>query len=376
MSRPDPIANAMQAAVEGGVFPGAVLLVRFRGTPVYHRAFGCAALMPAPEPARLETIYDLASLTKPLATATVVLCLVQDGRLSIEDPLQKHLEELKGSAIGDATVFHLLTHSSGLPAWRPLYERIAEEDRRVPGFLGSPAARQLALALIKGEPLEAPVGARNCYSDLGFILLGMLVERVSRRPLPVLCRERVFGPMQAPLYFLGPGGAAQGSDARPEVSLTAPTENDPWRKRVLRAEVHDENAYAMGGAAGHAGLFGTASAVSAVTGQWLDSYAGRSRVLLPDLVRRFVERQDRIAGSSWALGWDTPSAPSSAGRRFSAASFGHLGYTGTSIWIDPVTELEAVLLSNRVHPTRRNDAIKQFRPVIHDLIYEELIAKS
>ena len=156
MSRSDPITHAMQAAMEGGVFPGAVLLVRLRGTPVYHQAFGCAALIPAREPARLETIYDLASLTKPLATTTAVLCLVQDGRLSVEDPLQKYLEELKGSAIGDATIYHLLTHSSGLPAWRPLYERIAEEDRRAPGFLGSPAAGQLALTLIKQEPLEAP----------------------------------------------------------------------------------------------------------------------------------------------------------------------------------------------------------------------------
>ncbi len=370
----DPIADAMQAAVEDGVFPGAVLLVRLRGTPVYHRAFGCAALIPAREPARPETIYDLASLTKPLATTTALLCLLQEGRLSVEDPLQKHLEELKGSAIGDATVYHVLTHSSGLPAWRPLYERIAEEDRRAPGFLGSPSARQLALTHIKQEPLEAPAGARSCYSELGFILLGMLVERVGGRPLAALCRERVFDPMQAPLYFLGPGGAARESDARQDIRLIAPTEDDPWRKRVLRAEVHDENAYALGGAAGHAGLFGTASAVSAVTGRWLDGYLGRSRVLSPDLVKRFVARQDRIAGSSWALGWDTPSAPSSSGRRFSEASFGHLGYTGTSIWIDPTVELEAVLLSNRVHPTRRNDAIKQFRPLIHDLIYAELVS--
>lgn len=367
----DPIADAMQAAVEGGVFPGAVLLVRLRGTPVYHRAFGCAALIPAREPARLETIYDLASLTKPLATTTAVLCLVRDGRLRLEDSLQRHLEELKGSAVGEATVYHLLTHSSGLPAWRPLYERIAEEDRRAPGFLGSPTARHLALTLIREEPLEAPFGARSCYSDLGFILLGMLVEQAGGRALPALCRELVFDPMQAPLFFSGPKGAGS-----PETALVAPTENDPWRGRVLRAEVHDENAYALGGAAGHAGLFGTASAVSAVTGRWLDAYVGRSRVLSPDLVRRFVARQDRIAGSSWALGWDTPSAPSSAGRRFSAASFGHLGYTGTSIWIDPTVELEAVLLSNRVHPTRRNDAIKQFRPAIHDVIYEELVGKS
>jgi len=361
----------MQAAVDGGVFPGAVLLIRLRGERVYHRAFGCAALIPAREPARLETIYDLASLTKPLATTTALLRLVQDGRLSIEDPLQKHLEELKGSAIGEATVYHLLTHSSGLPAWRPLYEQIAEEDRRAPGFLGSSAARQLALTLIMQEPLETTPGARSCYSDLGFILLGMLVELVGGRSLPVLCRELVFDPMRAPLFFLGPRSAGS-----PDTTLVAPTEDNPWRGRLLRAEVHDENAWALGGVAGHAGLFGTASAVSAVAGQWLDSDAGRSRILPSDLVKRFVERQDRIAGSSWALGWDTPSAPSSAGRRFSAASFGHLGYTGTSIWIDPTVELEAVLLSNRVHPTRRNDAIKQFRPLIHDLIYEEMVASS
>ena len=370
MQKPtDPIADAMQAAVEGGVFPGAVLLVRLRGATVYHRAFGCAALIPAKEPARLETIYDLASLTKPLATTTVVLRLVQDGRLGLDEPLRKHLGELEGSTIGDATLYHLLTHSSGLPAWRPLYERIVEEDRRTPGFLGSPAAKQLALTLIKEEPLEAPAGARSCYSDLGFILLGTLVERAGGRSLPVLCRELVFDPMRAPLFFLGPGNAGS-----PDSTLVAPTEDDPWRARVLRAEVHDENAYALGGAAGHAGLFGTASAVSAVTGQWLDGCAGRSRFLSPELVRHFVARQERIAGSSWALGWDTPSAPSSAGRRFSAASFGHLGYTGTSIWIDPTVELEAVLLSNRVHPTRRNDAIKQFRPWIHDVIYEELVS--
>lgn len=371
MSQPDLIANAMNAAVEEGVFPGAVLLVRLRGQIAYHQAFGNAALMPAKEPARLETIYDLASLTKPLATATAVLCLVQDGRLSVDDSVQQHVGELKGSAIGDATVYHLLTHSAGLPAWRPLYERIAEEDRRVPGLLGSPAAEQIMLALIKQESLATPPGARSLYSDLGFILLGILVERVSGSTLAAYCQRSAFEPMRAPLFFLGPRSAGSR-----DITLVAPTEHDPWRGRLLRGEVHDENAYALGGVAGHAGLFGTAAAVSAVVGHWLDSHAGRSWVLSPDLVRRFTARQAGIAGSSWALGWDTPSAPSSSGSRFSAASFGHLGYTGTSIWVDPTRELEVVLLSNRVHPTRRNEAIKQFRPLIHDTIYQELIANG
>lgn len=373
MSQPDRITKALEAAVAGGVFPGAVLHVRLRGTCVYHQAVGCAALIPEREVARPDTIYDLASLTKPLATATSVLRLVQDGRLSLHDPVQRHLAELKGSAVGSATVFHLLTHSSGLPAWRPLYERLAEEDRRVPGTLGSPAAQRLALTMIKDEPLEAPPGARSVYSDLGFILLGVLIERVSGRTLASYCREAVFEPMRASLFFLGP---ASGSETVLDLALVAPTEDDPWRGRLLRAEVHDENAYALGGVAGHAGLFGTAEAVSAVVSHWLDSYAGRSRVLSPDLVKRFVTRQEGIPGSSWALGWDTPSVPSSSGNRFSAASFGHLGYTGTSVWVDPATELAVILLSNRVHPTRRNEAIKQFRPLLHDVIYEELVAGS
>jgi CubicO group peptidase (beta-lactamase class C family) len=158
-----------------------------------------------------------------------------------------------------------------------------------------------------------------------------------------------------------------------DLSRLAPTEQDAWRGRLLRGEVHDENAFAMGGAAGHAGLFGTAAAVSLMTGQWLESYAGRGGLLPSEVVKKFVTKQDRIAGSSWALGWDTPSAASSSGSRFSPSSFGHLGYTGTSIWIDPSSELEVLLLSNRVHPTRKNDAIKQFRPVIHDTIHRELI---
>ena len=358
----------MRTAVDGGVFPGAVLLVRLRGRIAYHQAFGSAALMPAREPARPETIYDLASLTKPLATTTALVRLVQDGRVGTDDPVQRHVEELKGSAVGDATIYHLLTHSAGLPAWRPLYERIAEEDRCTPGLLGGPGAVKMALASIKQEPLEAPPGARSVYSDLGFILLGILVERASGSTLGAYCRRAVFEPMGASLSFRGPGDAAFS-----DLALVAPTEDDPWRGRLLRGEVHDENAYALGGAAGHAGLFGTASAVSAVVGHWLDGYMGRSRVLPSDLVKRFTARQEGIAGSSWALGWDTPTVPSSSGSRFSPASFGHLGYTGTSVWVDPSIELEVVLLSNRVHPTRRNEAIKQFRPLIHDVIYGELI---
>jgi CubicO group peptidase (beta-lactamase class C family) len=156
----------------------------------------------------------------------------------------------------------------------------------------------------------------------------------------------------------------------------APTEVDSWRGRLLCGEVHDENAAALGGEAGHAGLFGSVDAVLAITGIWMQAYHGRAAILDQGLVREFTRRQDPAGAASWALGWDTPSIPSSAGQYFAARSFGHLGYTGTSIWIDPEQELEVVLLSNRVHPTRTNEAIRDFRPMIHDLVYREFVGSS
>ena len=374
MAGSDSIGDAMRAAVASGVFPGAVLFVRLQGQVVHHRSYGHAALLPRPLPASPETIYDLASLTKPLATTTAILSLIGARRLSLDDPIGARLNELRSAPIGRATVAQLLNHSSGLPAWRPLYERVAEQDRMTPGFLGSPRAQGLVLQAIAEEAPLSESGARTLYSDLGFMLLGFLVERVAGCPAPAYCREQVYRPLQAePLFYFGPNRQPAWGAVSPD--RVAPTEQDPWRGRLLRGEVHDENAFALGGIAGHSGLFGTAAAVGAVAASWLDAYHGRTSPLPADLVRRFVRRDERTAESSWALGWDTPSAPSSSGTKFSPRAFGHLGFTGTSIWIDPEQELEVVLLSNRVHPSRRNDAIRRFRPVILDLIYEECVGR-
>lgn len=378
MPQRDPIAETMQAAVEHGVFPGAVLMVRHRSRLFYHQAFGHSAIYPERQFATVDTIYDLASLTKPLATTTALLCLVQDGQVRLEDAVEAIFPDLKGSAVGRATIFHLLNHSSGLPGWRPFYELIAERDREQPGFLGTDAARRLVLDEIRHETLDYPIGTRSLYSDLGFILLGMIVERLTGVSLARFCQERVYEAVGAhPLYFIsGRGGAAPESFGDTgQKNLVAPTETDPWRGRVLRAEVHDENAYALGGIAGHAGLFGTAAGVGGITALWVDCYLGRRAFLSPDLVRRFVSRQ-ATPESSWGLGWDTPSVPSSSGRHFSSQSFGHLGFTGTSIWIDPALELEVILLSNRVHTTRENTGIQRIRPIVHDLIYEQVVGEK
>ena len=371
------IQAALLSAVDDGVFPGAQLAVRLRGELQCVIVAGQLSSEPPGLPVQPTTIYDLASLTKPLATVTSVLLLIQRAKVSLGDSVQKIVTELEGTPIGQATVRDLLSHQSGLPGWRPLYERL---DARsiAPGLsCWDLPVKQHVLKMIRDEPLIYVRGERCVYSDLGFMLLGFLVERLSGMVLDRWCEDAIVRPLRAdPMMFCPATGGAQLDLIRPivDISRIAPTEQDEWRNRLLRGEVHDENAAAMGGVAGHAGLFGTAESVLAVSGAWLRGYHGRESILEGELVRQFTTRQESAARSSWALGWDTPSAPSSSGSCFSEQSFGHLGYTGTSLWIDPLCELEVVLLSNRVHPSRRNEKIKVFRPWIHDLIYREFVS--
>ena len=371
------IQAALQSAVDDGVFPGAVLTVRLRGELQCVAVAGRLSSAPPGLPVQHSTIYDLASLTKPLATVTSVLLLIQRAKVALEDPVQQVLAELEGTPIGQATVRDLLTHCSGLPGWRPLYERL-DAGAMVPRLSGgNQPVKQHVLKMIRDEPLIYGRGERVVYSDLGFMLLGFLVERLTGMELDLWCEEAIIRPLRAePLMFCPTAGRTQLGVARPivDASRIAPTEQDEWRNRLLCGEVHDENAAAMGGVAGHAGLFGTAESVLAVSGAWLRGYHGGESILDRELVRQFTTRQPSSSRSSWALGWDTPSAPSSSGSCFSERSFGHLGYTGTSLWIDPLCELEVVLLSNRVHPTRRNEKIKVFRPRIYDLAYREFVS--
>lgn len=372
------IQAALEQAVTDGVFPGAVLAVRYGSGQADTFTAGLVSTLDVARALQPATVYDLASLTKPLSTVTGLVLLIQDGRCQLHDRVESILPELAGSPIGTASLWHLLTHSSGLPGWRGYYERLSpaaiipatEEERRI--------AREAVLHLIQGEALIYERGARSLYSDLGFMLLGMIVERCSGMPLHQFFRDRIgqlAGPSQ--LGFIPAEWAELSLQyARRLGGDVAPTEHDVWRGRLLCGEVHDENAASLGGVAGHAGLFGTAAAVLAVTGAWLQAYHRRSSVLDTLLVKEFTCRQTGVPGTSWALGWDTPSPPSSAGRFLPEVSFGHLGYTGTSVWIDPLHELEIVLLSNRVHLTRKNERIKAFRPLIHELVYREYVGGS
>ncbi len=371
------IQAALDQAAADGVFPGAVLAVRQGGAAIDVYTAGRLSTDEAARAVQAATVYDLASLTKPLSTVTSLVLLMQTGRCQLSDRVDSILSETADSPVGTASLWHLLTHSSGLPGWRGYYERLspaavipaADDERRI--------AREALLGMIRDEALIYERGTRSLYSDLGFMLLGMIVERCSGMPLQQFFRDRI-----APLAGAAQLGfvPAEWLDdflrrARRYGGDVAPTERDVWRGRVLCGEVHDENAASLGGIAGHAGLFGTAEAVLAVTGVWLQAYHRRPSVLDAVLVNEFARRQTVVLGSSWALGWDTPSPPSSAGRLLPEVSFGHLGYTGTSVWIDPLHELEIVLLSNRVYPTRKNERIKAFRPLIHELVYREYVGE-
>jgi serine-type D-Ala-D-Ala carboxypeptidase len=372
MAGVDAIDAALQGGVEDGTFPGAVLAVRHQGILVYERAVGHLSLAPSAGWATAQTLYDLASLTKPLATTTAIVFLAQQGRLTLESRIDVWIEALRGTALGGATLVHLLTHSSGLPGWRPFYERLCADGIFRDGCVDREQAKEAVIAYIRDEILLYPPGTRSLYSDLGFMLLGFIVEHITKESLAVFCEQELFKPTGAMAVAFFP--AEKQCDRQLGAGHPiAVTEHDPWRGRLLCGEVHDENAFALGGIAGHAGLFGTARAVLAISSAWLSAYEGRQSILDARLVRRFVARQTAISHSSWALGWDTPSAPSSSGACFSDSSFGHLGYTGTSLWIDPSCRLEVVLLSNRVHPSRRNERIKQFRPHIHDVVYQTVV---
>lgn len=369
MTGPDAIQTAMDQAVQDGVFPGAVLAVRIAGELRALVVAGRLSTDPPGNPVQPSTIYDLASLTKPLATVTSILLLVQAKKVELQKPVQDVLPELNNSPIGSARIFHLLTHSSGLPGWRPLYERL-EAKGLAAGETPVPAIRQAVIQLIGEEPLIYGRGERSLYSDLGFILLGCAVERLSGVSLDNYFEEAIARPLGArPLLFTPLQSRSLTASLDP--SMIAPTERDEQTGRCSRGKVHDDNAAAMGGVAGHAGLFGTAEAVLNVSGGWLRAHCGQKSILDQELVREFTKRQVQIPQSSWALGWDTPSSPSSSGSSYSSGSFGHLGYTGTSLWIDPARELEVLLLSNRVHPSRANEKIKTFRPFIHDLVVRE-----
>ena len=348
--------HLMQDAVAQRIFPGAVLLVADQGRVVFHSAYGMADLF-SRRPATQDTLFDLASLTKPLVTTLVVMQLVRQGEMVLDHPCRHYWPSFQGLGKEKITIRHLLSHSSGLPAWRPYYLRLRHY----------PSVRRMALLQqwVLEEPLGTAPGLRAEYSDIGFMVLQWVIEHIMQQTLDVAYKNLILAPLQLQgLLFVD---LSNKTPQAPQYPFAA-TEFCSWRNRLIVGEVHDDNAYVMGGIAGHAGLFGTSTAVFTVLQILLSAEQGNFShpLFSQSLLRTFFQCQPE---GTWALGFDTPSqGGSSAGRYFSAQSVGHLGYTGTSFWVDRKEGVLVVLLTNRVHPSRSDQRIRQFRPVIHDCV--------
>ncbi len=356
------VTTVLTRGISDGVFPGAVVWAACRGDCRLHLAAGSRTLFPAPLATTRHTLFDLASLTKPMVTMSVLMAIGADAGLTPDRPVSDIIPEFGhgSSTRAGVTVGRLLSHTSGLPAWRPFFDALAEAANPY----------QAVIAHICNEPLQSPPGKQAVYSDLGYILLGEALIRATQTPLDRLFADHVATPLGLRHTGFNPGNQANSFAPQP----VAATLDCPRRQFVLCGQVHDDNAWFMGGVCGHAGLFGTAEDV----GRWgqalLNACRGDASWLSPDTVRGFLAGPTTPA-SGWVYGMDTPTPPSSAGRHFGPRAVGHLGYTGTSVWIDLEKEWVAVLLTNRLHPEDQGtDGIRRFRPMLHDSVARVLMA--
>lgn len=339
----DTLRSILNRAIADSAFPGAIAVIGTHAGPLVTVAAGHLDWSPSPVPDE-NTLWDLASLTKVVGMTSAMMQLVESGKVSLDAPVQRYLPEWTGPGKDRVTVRHLITHQSGLPAFKQYYKLNVSPDS--------------TLRLFFLTPLDTVPGIRMVYSDIGAILLGKIVERVSGETLDGYLGRHVFLPL-----------GMRDTRYRPTADLLpriAPTEKDPWRGRHLRGEVHDENASALGGVSGHAGLFSTAHDLDRLARVYLSGGTlDGARLASAATIRQFTTVEDSIF-SSRALGWDTPAANSSGGHYLWRPAFGHTGFTGTSLWLAPQHDLYVMLLTNRVNPTREHSRIGPARVAVAD----------
>jgi CubicO group peptidase (beta-lactamase class C family) len=395
----DSVRKLLEDGIKDGVFPGAVLLVAKGGRVVFFHEAGYRSIIPQKLPMKKDTVFDLASLTKPLATTLALMKLVEEGVIALDQPLSELISSAFLGDKADLTPRLLLSHAAGLADWKPYYMRLVDHPVE--------HRKELLRDWIIQEPFAYRPGKGTLYSDLGFMLLEWVIEERAGESLTSYVHRCFYGPLglKRTLFSRSPGPPRLSEQVRDGGQALSPaagggethgnreegegegihlhgvakgefaaTEDCPWRKKVVQGEVDDENAWALGGCSGHAGLFSTAEEVHIVTNMLREHYFGMRRDFFkPKTVKEFLTRQNIVEGSDWALGWDTRAPEgSSAGKHFSRGSVGHTGFTGTSIWMDLEKDVAVIFLTNRVHPTRNNDRIKILRPKLHDAVMEAL----
>ena len=339
-------------AIKKKVFPGCTALIYYNENIIFNQGFGNFDYNTNSKVVDKKTIYDLASLTKVIASVTAVMILKDKGDIDLDEKVSYYLPEFKGEYKDQIKIRNLLSHSSGLPPWKPLFEMSSDKDS--------------LLEKLYKIPLEYIPGTYCDYSDLGFILLGEIIERITLTTLDKYCYEMIFKPLDMRDTYFCPSENIR--------NRIPPTEECSFRERVIQGEVHDENAFVMNCVSGHAGLFSITIDLAKFCRMILQfGNCNDKNLINPDTVREFTNRPIEIPECKWVLGWRKYMGKKDiVGDCFSDSSFGHLGYTGTSIWIDPVKELFIILLTNRVHPTRENKKILKFRPNFHNEILKSI----
>ncbi len=341
----------MQSVIKDSVFPGAALLFGVDQEVFYSKAFGNFTYDKNSPSVQTNSIFDLASVSKVVGTTSAAMILVQDGKFKLDDKVIKYLPQFNNKGKDQISIRNLLLHNSGLPAFKKYYDIYSTSDE--------------VKKDIMNLDLDNPPGEKYVYSDLGMIVLQQIIEKISGKSLDVFLNENLFSKLEMNQTMYNPSNEIKNK--------CVPTELDNfWRMRLLRGEVHDERAFMLNGVAGHAGLFSSIEDLSKFVMMYLNHGIYNSEEILDSrLIKDWTTKQSEQ--SDRGLGWDTKSPEkSSSGNYFSLNSFGHTGYTGTSIWVDKETKLFVILLSNRVHPTRANTKISDFRPIIHDAIYTSI----
>ena len=350
------VDQLMDSAISDSVFPGAVLLFGTNNQILHSKAFGNFTYDNTSKDISTISVFDLASVSKVVGTTSAAMILVDQEKLNLDKTVISYLPEFNNNGKDQITIRNLLVHNSGLTAFKKYYDEYSTAEEVVNDIMN---------LILEYEP-----GSKYVYSDLGMITLQKVIEKISKKSLADFLGGNIFNPLDMKLTMYNP--------PRDIKQNCVPTElDDFWRMRLLQGEVHDERAYMLNGVAGHAGLFSTAEDLAKFVMMLMNNGKYHEKQIIdPKIIAEWTTKQSNQ--SDRGIGWDTKSLKeySSAGKYFSNDSFGHTGYTGTSIWVDKENKLFVILLSNRVHPTRANRKITEFRPIIHDAIFEAVFGNN
>jgi CubicO group peptidase (beta-lactamase class C family) len=349
----DSLSIYLNKAISDSAFPGCAISIGHRGKLILEQSFGHYTYDIHSSKVEVNSIFDLASLTKVVATTTTAMILYDQGRLNLDQKVIEIVPEFTGGEKDEVTIRHILTHTSGLPGWVRFYLDLEGKERIV---------QEICDTELINEP-----GTTYVYSDLGMILVQKILETIAQKPLDQLVRDYVTTPLNMNRTFYNPDSGL--------IKQIVPTEISEWHQKLVHGFVHDENTYVMGGVSGHAGLFSTVQDLSIFCQMYLNNgFYDNKRIIKAETINLFTSRQDIVEGSTRALGWDTRSEEHSmAGEYMSMSAFGHSGFTGTTVWIDPENQVFIVFLSNRVYPTRENRKISGVRPIVHNYVMKSIL---